>query len=105
MRLHRVLPWMVALALVPLVSKGAEACECGIRTEIRIAGEGAKFVMVGNPTGPGRFQDAFEPGSGCAALSASCFEHPNVMRVYDFGKVPDGSSYVNQLNRIEEFLS
>lgn len=32
------------------------------------------------------------------------FTHDNVMRVYDFGKVPEGDSYMNQFNRIEVVL-
>jgi hypothetical protein len=39
----------------------------------------AKFILLGNPTGPGLFERAFDPRSGYKTVNASCFGHPNVL--------------------------
>jgi hypothetical protein len=44
-----------------------------------VTGETAHVVLMGNPTNPGKFQEAFRPGSGWATVRSSCFDHPNVI--------------------------
>jgi membrane-associated protease RseP (regulator of RpoE activity) len=72
MRIHRVLPWVAALALAPLVSTGAEPCECGIRTEIRIGG-GPRLGVHVQPMTP-ELREYFEVGEDAGVLVVSVGE-------------------------------
>jgi hypothetical protein len=48
--------------------------------ETLATGRDNKVVLSGNPTNPGAFERAFQVGSGWETVSASCFEHPNVLK-------------------------
>jgi membrane-associated protease RseP (regulator of RpoE activity) len=72
MGLHRVLPWVAALALAPLVSSGAEPCECGIRTEVRIGG-GPRLGVHVQPMTP-ELREFFEVEEDAGVLVVSVGE-------------------------------